>query len=538
MINRILLSFAVILAGLPTVFAQVQIKVTLSGVPSTVTIEKKNLKYGKYGAFCFGWDDRAPSAFDALAVMSTHGFTDGAGNIVPYTGTIACNAVNRYLEDASGVTIAQLTTLVQNNWGIACHGYIHDTAIWASQGFTPLDNVIQNRTYFYNKLKAVGAEYVLRTGVVPNDDKGYQVAWKQIGSLCGTSEGTFDNMTATPYANWANNSIGDVTNFTAAYRPFARAFTGVDNQAGEDQMMSKLGSLIEQSTATSNKILVFGTHHTENSFFTPPLDYLENNSNDKIWVTSLHELMEYGETKDNTNITYTTNGNEVTINLNQNLPDAARWRDISLGIASDKNIVSLTYTGADNISYNTGTGLINVFKKKTSGFADPSLSQSTLPLHFTSLTVANNELKWTVADKDNFSHYEIEKSTDGINFSLIGHTTKETFSDPSITDNQFYRVKAVETNGKFVYSRTVRLSNAAKKKVTVNQSNGRTQVSFYSEAAAKGGLEVYGTNGQLLFQMSKQVLRGWNTSELNLTAPGVYIIKTPAGTVKYVKTDQ
>jgi hypothetical protein len=38
--------------------------------------------------------------------------------------------------------------------------------------------------------------------------------------------------------------------------------------------------------------------------------------------------------------------------------------------------------------------------------------------------------------------------------------------------------------------------------------------------------------------MSKQVLRGWNTSELNLTAPGVYIIKTPAGTVKYVKTDQ
>jgi hypothetical protein len=220
------------------------------------------------------------------------------------------------------------------------------------------------------------------------------------------------------------------------------------------------------------------------------------------------------------------------------LPDAARWRDISLGIASDKNIVSLTYTGADNISYNTSTGLINVFKKKTSGFADPSLSQSTLPLHFTSLTVANNELKWTVADKDNFSHYEIEKSTDGINFSLIGHTTKETFSDPSITDNQFYRVKAVEMNGKFVYSRTVRLSNAAKKKVTVNQSNGRTQVSFYSEAAAKGGLEVYGTNGQLLFQMSKQVLRGWNTSELNLTAPGVYIIKTPAGTVKYVKTDQ
>jgi hypothetical protein len=538
MVKRILLFYVLSLATMTTLFAQIQIKVTLSGAPSSISIEKKNLKYGKYGAFCFGWDDRAPSAFDALSVMSTHSFTDGAENPLPYTGTIACNGVNRYGEDATGLSISQLKTLVQNNWGIACHGYIHDTAIWSSQGFTPLDNVIQNRTYFYNKFKAVGAEYVLRTGAVPNDDKGYQVAWKQIGSLCGTSEGTFDNMTATPYANWANNSIGDIANFTGAYRPFARAFTGIDNQAGEDQMLSKLGSLIEQSTATSNKILVFGTHHTENSFFAPPLDYLQNNSNDKIWVTSLHELMEYGETKDNTNITYTINGNQLTINLSQNLPDAARWRDISLGITSDKNIVSLTFTGADNVTYNTATGLINVFKKKTTGFADPSLSQATLPLHFTSFTVTNAELKWIVADKKNFSHYEIEKSIDGTKFSVIGNTTSETFSDASIATNQFYRIKAVETTGTFVYSKTVRVSTAAKKKVTLNQSNGRTEVSFYSETDGKGSLEIYSANGQLLFQMSKQLLRGWNTSELNLTTPGVYIIKTPAGTVKYVKTAQ
>lgn len=529
--------FSIVFVSLFTpLFAQIQIKITLSGTPSSVTLEKKNLKYGKYGVFCFGWDDRAPSALDALPVMSAHSFTDGAGNPVAYTGTVACNAVNRYHEEASGLTIPQLTTLVQNNWGIACHGYIHDVAIWADQGFTVLDNVTQNRAYFYTKFKEAGAEYVLRTGAVPNDDKGYQLAWRQIGSLCGTSEGSFDNLPAIPYANWANNSIGDLSNFTGQYTVFARAFTGITDQPGQDQMISKLGSLIEQSTATANKVLTFGTHNTDNTFFAPALDYLQANSNDNIWVTSMHELMEYGETKDKTNITYSLNGNELTINLSQNLPDANRWRDISLGLVSDQNIVSLTYTGADKVTYNASTGLINVFKKKTSGFADPSLAQSPLPLHFTNFTLNNNGLSWIVADKENLSHFEVEKSTDGTNFHVIAKTNVETYSDPSASGNTFYRIKAVERNGVYIYSNILRVSASLKNPVTIQDLNGKTSVSFYSEANREGSLEVYGTNGQLVFKSVKQVSQGWNSWELNLPTAGVYIIKTPVGTVKYSKT--
>jgi hypothetical protein len=204
-------------------------------------------------------------------------------------------------------------------------------------------------------------------------------------------------------------------------------------------------------------------------------------------------------------------------------------------LVSDQNIVSLSYTGADKVTYNASTGLINVFKKKTSGFADPSLAQSPLPLHFTNFTLTNNGLSWIVADKENLSHFEVEKSTDGTNFHVIAKTNVETYSDPSASGNTFYRIKAVEKNGTYIYSNILRVSASLKNPVSIQDLNGKTSVSLYSEANREGSLEVYGTNGQLVFKSVKQVSQGWNSWGLDLPAAGVYIVKTPVGTMKYVK---
>ncbi|MGZ3854139.1 MAG: hypothetical protein ACXVBX_15195, partial [Flavisolibacter sp.] len=157
-------------------------------------------------------------------------------------------------------------------------------------------------------------------------------------------------------------------------------------------------------------------------------------------------------------------------------------------------------------------------------------------LHFTSFTVNNNKLSWTVADKESLSHYEVEKSTDGTNFHVVGNTTVETYTDPSISGNTFYRIKAVGKSGNSIFSSTLRLNSLLKKYVSIQDVNGKTSLSFYSESEQRGSLEVYGTNGQLQFKSDKQVMQGWNSWDLNLPATGVYIIKTPAGTLKYIKT--
>lgn len=512
--------------------AQIQIKVTLSGVPSSISIEKKNLKYGKYGAFCFVWDDRAPSAYNALSIMPS--FTDGAGNSIPYSATVACNGVNKYGIDAPGLTFAQLKTLVDNNWGISCHGYIHNKSDWP-QGFTVDDNVIQNRIYFYNKFKEIGIEYILRTGVVPSADTGYHNAWKRIGTLCGTSQNAFDTFPAIPSHDFTNNSIGEITNLTGNYQVFARAFKDINSQTGADQLHSKLTSLVQQSTATQNKILVYGVHYTDNSFLQPELNYLTSIS-DNIWPTSLHELMEYVETRLHTAVSYSLTGNVLTINLTQDLPDATRWRDLSLGLASDQSIVNIEYTGADNVTFNAATGLINVFKKKTFGFASVDVANTPLPIHFTSFSVINDQLQWQVAEKEDLLYYEIEKSTDGVRFNVIGRTSTERFIDPSLQEVQFYRIKAVEKNDRSIYSNVVRYRKASTKTAMVYKQGEGIRVDFYSLTNQNAVLEVFNINGQELYRSTEKVLQGWNTAFVpDLAARGLYIIKVSGETLRYVK---
>ena len=73
-------------------------------------------------------------------------------------------------------------------------------------------------------------------------------------------------------------------------------------------------------------------------------------------------------------------------------------------------------------------------------------------------------LSWGTESEINFSHFEIEKSTDGINFTMIdrvdGLGAEGTATDYSYTDTQtsavaYYRLKQVDLDGSFEYSEIV-----------------------------------------------------------------------------------
>ena len=76
-----------------------------------------------------------------------------------------------------------------------------------------------------------------------------------------------------------------------------------------------------------------------------------------------------------------------------------------------------------------------------------------------------NRLTWLTTSEKNFSHFEIEKSTDGVNFITIknieakGGNSKETaysFDDHEVKAVQYYRLKYVDANGQFAYSNILR----------------------------------------------------------------------------------
>jgi hypothetical protein len=78
-----------------------------------------------------------------------------------------------------------------------------------------------------------------------------------------------------------------------------------------------------------------------------------------------------------------------------------------------------------------------------------------------------NRLTWMTTSEKNFSHFEIEKSIDGVNFIRIttiqgkGGSSRETaysYDDNEVKAVQYYRLKYVDANGQYTYSHILRVT--------------------------------------------------------------------------------
>ena len=71
---------------------------------------------------------------------------------------------------------------------------------------------------------------------------------------------------------------------------------------------------------------------------------------------------------------------------------------------------------------------------------------------------------WATSQELNSSHFEIEKSTDGVNFYYLGKVNAAgtsiaqrdySYVDTKVNEFNYYRLKMVDIDGKFVYSKTI-----------------------------------------------------------------------------------
>lgn len=98
-----------------------------------------------------------------------------------------------------------------------------------------------------------------------------------------------------------------------------------------------------------------------------------------------------------------------------------------------------------------------------------------LPLQILSLNAealgSMVKLKWTTTDQVNSSRFDIERSTDGINFTVIGSNSAiptgaslnntYSFLDPSPAFNaNFYRLKMANIDGSYAYSKVIKIDFA------------------------------------------------------------------------------
>jgi hypothetical protein len=139
-------------------------------------------------------------------------------------------------------------------------------------------------------------------------------------------------------------------------------------------------------------------------------------------------------------------------------------------------------------------------------------SAGTLPLQLTSFNGVydgrKSFLTWKTANEINTDRFEVERSTDAVSFSLIGTVTAKgniSGSDYSLTDAKFifsvayYRLKVIDKDGKFTYSKIVRLTTDNKTALTVYPNPVRTTLVInHPLSDAVSFVEIYAANGTLI----------------------------------------
>jgi len=137
-------------------------------------------------------------------------------------------------------------------------------------------------------------------------------------------------------------------------------------------------------------------------------------------------------------------------------------------------------------------------------------------------------LHWATASEINSSHFEIQRSTDGLNFENIGWKSSAGFSS-SITNYEFidespvigtnyYRLKQVDFNGDFEFSIN-RAVSFSRDYLTIVQNQSQVEILFNCESPQ---VQIYNGVGQTMrfSHYSQKVI-------LNISngyAPGVYVI--------------
>lgn len=206
--------------------------------------------------------------------------------------------------------------------------------------------------------------------------------------------------------------------------------------------------------------------------------------------------------------------------------DAAGIANINIekraGISSNGTGLPETYPGARTTITNSSLAITwNATAARwevsfnTTGFGGFFLKSKTtlLPLtlvDFSGVTEGNsNRLAWITANEINTSHFEIEKSEDGIHYIKAGQVAANgwgggtyRFTDNAVSAATFYRLKMVDNDGTFTYSNILVLGKNGKQvSIFPNPVTDVLTISSNSRELNNTRVNIYDNTGKLLQQL-------------------------------------
>jgi hypothetical protein len=169
-----------------------------------------------------------------------------------------------------------------------------------------------------------------------------------------------------------------------------------------------------------------------------------------------------------------------------------------------------------------------------------------LPVTLLSFTATKSKenvlLEWSTAQEINLKSFELYRSVDGINFTLLANVTahgsqnaitKYSFIDAvPMSGKSFYKLRSIDKEGKNYLSeiRTISI-NKSIVKVFPNPVQDWLHVQLTGNTG-NADLRIYSTDGKLVFEKSITSADTEQLIDVRKLSPGIYSLKISSGTLK------
>jgi hypothetical protein len=169
-----------------------------------------------------------------------------------------------------------------------------------------------------------------------------------------------------------------------------------------------------------------------------------------------------------------------------------------------------------------------------------------LPVRFLSINTSHNKenvpvINWSVDNEINIDRYELESSNDGLSFdkintqspsSSISSTKNYSYIDnKALSEQVFYRVKAISMDGMIQYSKIVSINTKVNTTPSIKiypnpATSGNVQIEFKNAKLGFYSIEVNNMAGQLVYKENWTNKSGNEIKKINQTlTSGIYKIR-------------
>jgi hypothetical protein len=155
-------------------------------------------------------------------------------------------------------------------------------------------------------------------------------------------------------------------------------------------------------------------------------------------------------------------------------------------------------------------------------------------------------IKWATASETNTDRFEIEHSTNGVNYNKVGTKTAAGNSSSTqyyefvhaspISGRNYYRIKQIDLDGRFTYSSIIVLQNNDTRTKAIIAPNPviNTLSLFFSETGNKT-IQLMNMDGRILLTQTINGANSTHTINMEQMPAGMYILRvvTNKGTETY-----